>query len=264
MTEMKESREERDDRLLSAYLDGELPETQADEITARLAREPELARRLEALQSVDPATRALFDRLDDLPMPRGVVDLLNEDSQNSRGRKPSPGGNNVLAFPRRLVRGFGQVPVAIAAALALVAGFLGGRLQPGSPGPALDALYAQHIPAASGVHDLLENGISTEPARLADGSEARLLLTFEDRAGNWCRQLAVSREGRQLQALACRRDGRWQTEALAFGQPASGEFRQAGGDTPAAIDAAIDRLIAGEPADAEAERALVRDAWKKN
>lgn len=265
MTQTSESRQERDDRLLSAWLDDELSAAEADEITDRLAREPALARRLEALRGADPAARAVYEWLDELPMPQGVLDLLEERKRPAASGTPAARErDNVLPFPQRFVQSFWQAPVAVAASLALVAGFLGSRLLIEAPEAGMSALYAQQIPAGSGVHELLENGISTRPATLEDGSEGQLLLTFENNAGDWCRQLAVSRDAVRLQALACRRDGRWQTEALAYGRPAGGDFQPASGNTPTAINAAIDRLIGGEPLGADAEQALVRGGWEKN
>lgn len=260
MTEQQHNPAERDDELLSAYLDDELPQDDADALTERLAREPALMQRLQALRAADDEARAMFSRIDEEPLPQAILDML-QDSDTTTHEK-----DNVVPFPQRIARQLLQAPVAIAASVALAAGFLADRMLLEGPADAqgIEALVAQQIAPDSEVYELLENGVSTATLVLQDGSEARLLLTFQDQDGDWCRQLSVAQDARQLQALACRRNGQWQSEALAFGETASGNYQQASAQTPAAINAAIDRVIGGnQPLDVSAEAALVERGWKK-
>jgi len=92
------------------------------------------------------------------------------------------------------------------------------------------------------------------------------MLTFENRDSDWCRQLQLAAETGSVQALACRRRGAWQMEAVAYDIEASpdGNYLPASSSTPPALDAAIDEQIGdGEPLDVEAERRLISNAWKK-
>ena len=73
---MRDAQQELDDEILSACHDGELPTTEADAVRRRLAREPELADRLHAIQSVDAATVGAFRAQDGHALPERVLELL--------------------------------------------------------------------------------------------------------------------------------------------------------------------------------------------
>ena len=49
-----------DDELLSAYIDGELPEDAADALTTRLASDPQLMQHFEAMRGADAAVRDVY------------------------------------------------------------------------------------------------------------------------------------------------------------------------------------------------------------
>lgn len=247
-----------DDTLLSAYLDGELADDEAERITERLAREPALMRRLEAMKSADDATRQAFEKLDEQPMPAAVLDML--------GTTAAERSATVVPFPRRIVRHFIQLPVALAASVALVAGFLVSNVLREAPSDPYGITPAGVVAAGSDLHELLEHGISAEAHQFADGATGQLVLTFEDKAGDYCRQLVVDGGEHGVQGVACRRDGSWQVETLSFGGgvDAGGPFRPASGTTPAAVNSAIDALIGPrDPLGVDEEKALISDTWKK-
>jgi negative regulator of sigma E activity len=246
-----------DDIALSAYLDNELPEDEADRLTVRLAADPALLRRREAMRGGDRATRQLFARIDKMPLPQAVLDLL---------AAPGAASGKVLPFPVRAVRQFLQVPVAIAASVALLAGFLASDLlrTAATSGANVTAIVAGNVDAGSELHGLLESGVSSEPETLTGGVQGRLLLTFQDNAGDYCRQLRLASTARAVQALACRRSGQWQIETLDFAAATpDGQYQQAAQGGSAAVNAAVDALIGkNEPLDAAAESRLVRNGWK--
>jgi len=249
-----------DDELLSAFIDGELSTADAAELSERLAQEPALLQRLEALRSSDDATRAVYASLDEQPLPQAVLDLLKDE-----GSAAASETNNVIAFPPRGWRRFAQVPVAIAASVALVAGLLVSRVIEDTPdgADAAAALYAQTIPEDSDVHRMLENNVSAEDVAFPDGSAGRVILSFTDMNGDWCRQLAINSAASTVDALACRRSGHWHTEAVSFGPASNGTYQQASGSQSAAMTAVIDRLI-GEQAvlDKQQERQKIADNWQ--
>lgn len=251
----------RDDELLSALLDGELDEQAADVLTERLAREPALARRLEALRSANADVRAMYASIDQLPMPQGVLDLL---ATNGSGDAARP--DNVVAFPRRLMERFANAPVAIAASVAVAAGFFANQLLQQAPQPAseLSALQARTVPAGSAVYELLEHNPSARDIAFGDGARGEVVLTFQDERGDWCRQLRIASDTTELQALACRRDGNWRNEVLSFGEPAASEYQQASAAASAVISSAIDRFIGDrEPLGPAEEEQRIRDGWRK-
>lgn len=252
---MNEIDDNTDDIALSAYIDGELPDADARALKERLLKEPALARRLKVLRGADSDALRLYSAIDKRPMPQGVLDLLDR----------APKSSNVLAFPKRGIQQFFQMPVAIAASVALLAGFMVAELFRESSGPAASGLYAGAVDSNSALHRLLEDGISAEAQMLGDGRRAEILLTFQDRVGDYCRQLQVDSPAAPVQGVACRRGTNWQLEAVSIAGKRSpdGSYQQASGDTPAAINSTIDGLIGAlPPLDREEEKSIISSGWK--
>lgn len=249
-----------DDTKLSAFIDGELDERETVVLTGRLLNEPVLRERLEAMRAADEATRKVFATLDERPLPQGVLDLLE-------GSAPTPAGDNVVAFPRRGIRSFFQAPVAIAASVALVAGFLVSRQLEQVPAAAPDAglVAAGFVDPDSGLHRLLETGASGERRSLGVDASGRVLLTVTDANGDFCRQFVVEGTGRAAHGFACRRAGDWELEAVGYAPAAApGTFQQAAGPVPAAVDATVDAITGGsDPLSLEEENRVISEGWKK-
>ncbi len=128
---MTNAQQELDDEILSACHDGELPPTEADAVRRRLAREPNLAERLRAMQRVDEAAVGAFRALDLEPLPERTLELLQAAEAEHRERRSANG--NVVAIRGRSGRRPGRRcrwPVALAAGLALATGFWLGVLVP--------------------------------------------------------------------------------------------------------------------------------------
>lgn len=74
-----------DDELLSALLDGALPLVEEQRLRERLAAEPSLARRYEALRRADAAVRAAYAPIAEEPLPRQVLELLGSAGTREAG-----------------------------------------------------------------------------------------------------------------------------------------------------------------------------------
>jgi hypothetical protein len=251
-----------DDELLSSYLDGELDAAKLRELEQRLATDEALQARLEALRGADRATRKWYAAVDARPMPASVLQLL-------AGAEPAarPESSKVLAFPARGLRRFWQMPVAIAASVALVAGFLVSKIAEQEPdtGSSTAMLTVRTIAPDSGLFELLEGQASGRVADLDGGVSGRALLTFTDGSGRYCRQLRLDTAAGSTHALACRETGGWAMQALAYGDAqGEGQYQQAASATPASIESAIDALIGDtDPLDAEKENQAISNSWKK-
>ncbi|MET0272757.1 MAG: hypothetical protein ABW360_07175, partial [Phenylobacterium sp.] len=102
--------------------------------------------------------------------------------------------------------------------------------------------------------EALSSGLATDPGVIRVG------LTFRTADGRYCRSFQSEMD--HLAGLACREDGRWTAMTTTTFEPAKApDYRTAGSDTPAAVLAAVDELIAGEPLDAAAERAARDRNW---
>ncbi len=253
---MMNSKDMTTDELLSAYIDGELDRDTANAVTARLAAEPELMQRLEKLRGADEAIRRLLGSVDKLPMPDSVTQMI----------EAADATDNVVELRPRRRPTFLQMPVAIAASLALVAGFLANDFLRGTAptGPGIEALSTGTIAADTSLHALLDEAPSGAPQAVAEGTSATLILSFQDRAGDFCRQLRIDSAAASTHAVACRRNDAWQLEAMAFASPGSGQYQQAGSDTPAVVDSAVTALLGnGQILSDEEENAFISEGWKK-
>lgn len=247
-----------DDELLSAYIDGELDAGDGERLTARLAAEPELAERLAELRCADEATRRLYARLDEQPVPAAILDLLGDPDTGS--------ADNVVAMPvRARYKWFGP-PVALAASVALVAGVLAGNFFFGDRDAGLDgSLSAGRVNPQSDLHRLLESEPSARPVELDESGSGRILLTFESTEGNYCRQFRLDREASSVQGLACRRNQAWQLDTVSYGPGTGSGYQTASGTVAAAVAAAVQARIGdAEPLGTEAELDIISGGWEQN
>ncbi|MFT4253299.1 MAG: anti-sigma factor, partial [Caulobacter sp.] len=106
-------------------------------------------------------------------------------------------------------------------------------------------------PLARALEDGTAAGAATGPVRVG--------VTFKNQAGRYCRTF----QGQAQAGVACRADDVWRVLAVSpAAAPASGQYRQAGSETPAAVMAVVDNMIAGAPLDAAGEAKAVKDGWR--
>jgi negative regulator of sigma E activity len=256
-----------DDELLSSYLDSELAAAEARELERRLAKDRTLQARLEALRGADAATRKLYAAVDAAPMPASVSRLLAAAEPAAKPVAKSK-RSNVLAFPARGLRQFWQMPVAIAASVALVVGFMVSKMAEQVPDAASSTatLTARTITPDSDLFGLLEGQASGQAASLGGGISGQALLSFTDHSGRYCRQLRLDGAAASTHAVACREASGWTLEALAYGDAMTdGQYQQASSATPVSIGSAIDGLIgARDPLDPEEENIAISKGWEKS
>lgn len=186
-----------DDDLLSAYLDGELPDLQMRALERRLADDPALQRRLDALRAADAQVAQTMDRVLSEPVPLSLVRALSPP-RPARG----PLARAALA---------GALAGALAAGVALVAVLPPATPLPAAPRPWTDEVVAYHriyaqegrhlvevgaeeadhirawlgdrIGRAFGIPDLTAYGLTFRGARLlvaAGAPVAQLVYTLDD------------------------------------------------------------------------------------
>jgi hypothetical protein len=221
------------DLRIGAYVDDELGADERRRFEAEMAGDPDLARQVERQTQLRARLSAAFDP---------VLAEAVPPSLERAARLP--------ARPRSGLSWDWRMAGAIAA--CLVVGVLIGReTLPRGPLQAQDgALVARGTLART-----------LDGALAADAGPIRVGLSFKAADGGFCRTFQ-SREDR-LAGLACRKDGRWVAETLTAWRPQDAEgYRTASSDTPPEVLAAVDRLIAGDPLDAEGERRARSQGWK--
>ncbi len=231
------------DEQLSAFLDGELSPVEMEAIRNALANNETLADRLAELSAVDSSIRAVYDTINDRPIPPEVTALLEA---------PTADTGTVVSLPPldRLKQAAGR-HLALAASVILAVGIaFGVLLNSGPQRDSREAIASVLDTRPSGTRQQLDGEVSVTPR-----------LTFRDKAGNYCRLFELSDATGTRQSLACREAGEWQIAATVYSDPETGDLYQpAGGGSP--LDTLIDRRIAEGPFDRTEETALIGNAWE--
>ncbi|WP_052341334.1 hypothetical protein [Salinarimonas rosea] len=248
-----------DDEILMAYADGELDPERAEAVAQAAAADPHLADRIATYRDTARVAR-------DAKLDAEGDDLQERIARLVREAAPAP---KTLArtvdrpdpfLPARRARAFRQrlhLPMAASVVLALLVGSaIGFGLGARGGGEEASAIVL-----AGTIGDDLASVLTTTPsggmASLADGRALRAVATFRDRRGDVCRELEIdgASDGDAVLAVACRRDETWSVR-FSMTVPASGAGYVPAGSLET-LDAFLADIDAGEPLDADAERAAL-------
>lgn len=231
---------------LVAFADGELTGERAREVEAAIAADPALLRDLERHRALKAQLCAHFDPIAAEPIPDSLAALL----RGAPEAPEAPEGNVVgfaaarerMANKRRLPRWSFIAGPALAASLVLAV------LVPRGDDQA--ATYA-----GAELASVLDRRLVAEQA---PGEETRVLLSFRDRAGAYCRAFS----GSEQSGVACRDATGWKLEALGEGSPGTqSDYRMAGAGA-AAILARAQSMADGAALDGEQEAAARARGWR--
>ena len=218
------------DQLLMAYVDGELAPDLAALILSRLETEPDLLERMEQHQQLRRRLSATYSPIMGEPLPPRLAELLAKENARAASwqSRLSPGS----AF-RRVGEAW---PIWAMAAATLVGVGLSEFRHVADP---LARSADGKTIAAGPLAQSLEHGLAAE----APVSGAKIMASFEDRGGRYCRVFQAAGDGHQ-DGVACKNDGRWLVVALATSaSPApSAGYRQASSALSPSIAAAVDDL----------------------
>lgn len=256
----------RTDEELSAYLDGELSPAERARLKAALADDPQLQSRLDALKQVDQNLRSVFGEIDKTPVPEAVLSMIAA----SRAEAGANAGNdNIIPLPPARQTSGGRrpipfLPLATAASVAVAVGLgIGVMLMSNGPAENLAAELGPVAPAST-LYAALEHSPSAVPVEGASGVVAAAVMTFETEDGATCREFNLANQNTSQQGIACRDGGEWQVRfTVASGAPAQSDAYVPAGSEAATLDSALDAMGAGEPLDAESERALIDSGWRQ-
>lgn len=224
----------RDERII-AYVDGELDAVAREAFEAEMAADPNLAAEVTLHQSLAARVSGAYAPMLDEPAPPHLVAMV-------------AAANDVTQSQVR----FGW-PAWAAMAACLVVGVVAGRAVWPPPGPlvARDGVLV----ARGELAQALDRQLAADPGVVRVG------LSFRAADGRYCRTFQSGREG--LAGLACRQREGWTAElATAYRPGPAPDYRTAASESPAAVLAAVDRLIAGAPLDAAQERAARDRGWR--
>lgn len=228
--------------LLAAYADGELDDETTRKVEATIARDPGLQANLVAHHALRARLVAHFAPIAEQPVPDRLLQAITKNGDE----RP-----NVIDFAARArnrrtpvirARWARMAGPALAASLILILIVFG--LQPA------DSPYAQG--------DIARALDSQLASTQKTGARVRILLSFQDRQGQYCRGFTT--EGRA--GIACRDAGGWRLLKTFDGRKADDtEYRQAG-SPDMAVMTVIQRMAAGEALDASEEEQAAHNDWR--
>lgn len=248
------------DEMLSAFLDGELEPSRADEIRAALSNEPALRARLAQFRQSDDVMRSAASTLENRHLPKSVTTLLGHEHSDAgdlvrqRGDRPRDGR---------------FWPTALAASIALVVGlvsgslYLGTTVEAGAPG---SQDVAGRVEPGQPLFAALEAVPSGETVTMGT-AEATMhpVLSFESVGGEVCREFEFSRPNESVRAIACRENEAWRVDfaVRAESLEANSGYQTASASDVKLIDEYVAGVMAGDAFGAETEAKLISNGWRR-
>ena len=257
------------DEEVFAFVDGELPPEAMARIEAAMANDPQLTLRVETQRALrrllSGAHAGAFER----PPQRLTAAVTGVETPQATSRPAE-----VIAFPGAKAKEKAKVKprepkVAkaadgtrrglapwIAMAACLVVGLFIGRVAI-PPLPMLSGA-GDAPPIATGP---LAQALNTQGSGQGAGP-IRIGLSFKDQAGLYCRTFQASGQT-PVAGVACREPSAWRLRVVSSAAPTTTTaYRTAGAETPAAVLAAVDTMIVGQPLDAAGEAQARAKGWK--
>ena len=234
------------DEKFFAWLDGELTGSEAADVAAQVASDPELSARAEQHRALSARLQAAFAPIASAPVPDRLSRAVDSQPDNVLSFAPRASQQQVRQSPplwKQVAAMAATLAIGIAAGDALI----GGSSSPVAP-------EAGRLVASAGLEEALYTRLASNPP--SEGP--RIGLTFRDKGGKLCRTFT----DQAASGLACLEGGDWRIRGLV--QPPEGqqsEYRMAAGMDPN-LAAMIDSSIEGEPLDAEQEKAALERGWR--
>ncbi|MDA5635033.1 MULTISPECIES: anti-sigma factor family protein [Rhizobium/Agrobacterium group] len=248
------TKEHFDDETLMAFADGELDEATSLRLETALEIDDALAERLAVFLDTRTALASAIKPLIDEPVPDALAASVRRMVEDAEANNADIEGAKVIAFRGRekpeisRLRQRWLMPVA-ASVLAIITG-LGGFVA-GRSG----------LETGASVNDVLSAALDHQPSggdiTVGQSEVLRIVSSFVDGRGTFCREYELKRQEENTLAVACRSDGAWVTR-LALSSP------RADGYVPASSQETIDTYLtsieAGGPLSATEEQRLLSKA----
>lgn len=263
------------DEMLMAYADGELTPEETTALEQLLRQDAALRARLEPFLRTGRHLSNAFAPVLREPVPSRLIAAIQRAPRAHRASAtalPLAGLRETLAAAAAAVFPSGLSPAMAAGMAALVmvgaaGGWIAGRTT-GGPSMIAEARYGL---LASGP---LAHALEANPSHVASDPDGRgtsvvPVLSFKTAGNSVCREYRIQTGGtrRDFAGLACRnRDGNWRVALhveTAKQPPTSPDapYVTSTGEGVPAVDAFVNRIIAGESFDDSVEGALLKNGW---
>lgn len=220
---------------IAAFADGQLQGVEAAAVSAAIAADPSLQAQVAAHCALRDRLKGHFAPIVDQSVPQSMAALLTQsdpvvDLTMERARRNRSARWAWIAAP------------ALAASLIV-------------------AVAINDMPSRREgyVNTQVATALDTQLVSQQSGdAPIRVLLSFRDQAGSFCRAFVASGRG----AIACHDDGGWKLHSQGSSQAVQGtEYRQAGSDV--AVMQAAQNMASGPALDAAAEHKAVQRGWRR-
>ena len=240
------------DETLMAYVDRELDPASTAEIDTAIARDPELAARVERHRKLRVAVHAAFEPILQEPMPKRLLDAASSVTPVSPAARTS-----------RRWTWFEWSAMAASVVLGVLIGgaFIGDSRRAPATDPSTEMVAERgHMIARGGLAIALSEQLAS--TQKAD-ARVRIGLTFLSKSGEYCRTFTLEKGA--AAGLACSGAGEWRIPVIVHAERIgpSGDYRTAAAQLPPAVLREVDERIQGSSLDAEAERAAQQRGWKR-
>ncbi len=259
------------DDMLMAYADGEFdkPEfaSERNEVEMAIGSDPELARRVERFRSLRRDLGSLYAEVLEEPVPERLLDAARAqpreaatvtDLAQARTAKKASGAASSVAGTTAVAR---KLRPWFAIAASLIVGVLVGHYALVSQEAGPLAVNGASLLAQSSLRQALSDQLAADQSH---ASAVQIGLSFRSKSGQYCRTFMLEQR-EPLSGLACHQGADWHIDALALAETAGNAgagYRPAGSALPAAVRAAVEDQMAGEPLDAQGEVQAKRAGWK--
>lgn len=253
------------DEDLTAYLDGELDDVEADRIERLAAADPAIRLRIDRLAAVDERLRSAFPVEPEEPAIQRLTLRMSERSNVIQ--LPGRGDRHLLAAATR------YVPTLLAASLALLIGFGGGFLTRGWEQPPAPVVgvgpVSQNTPLAA-LLDTHPTGRPITTGTAQNGGSLVIASTFTDRHGRSCREFETV-DGLGLSGtvtavgIACRDENRWVVNGLiaqSRGGAGASNITPSSDENRDALEALLAALGATKVMTPAEEAEIIERAWR--
>lgn len=225
---------------IAAFVDGELAGQRRAAVEAAATSDPDIARQIERHRAMKAMLTAHYAPVASEAVPDRLAALLatseGEVVDLAAARQQRAG-----VKPRNLVRWGWVAGPALAASLVLAV------IWPEQNGDG--ASYADRQLAR-----VLDTALVASPS---SASETRILLSFRNKAGEYCRAFS----GGASSGIACRNDWGWKLEKLGEGEAGSETDYRMAGSADATLMAIAQDMAEGPALDAEGEARAMQQGW---
>jgi anti-sigma factor RsiW len=258
------------DETIMAYSDGELGGEERAAVERAIRENPELEKRLARHRALrDRITLAYSAELSE-PVPERLLaaarraatspttgKIINLNAAQAAMARQAARAGSRAANESSYKPGWRSLG-GIAAGILLGLGVGYGLWQQGGGPIARDAGGA--LIATGGLKSALTTQLASEQTPT---SRVHIGITFQDRAGRFCRSFALSGAAAPV-GVACHHGAEWQIESLMRGPAGEdgGQYRTAGTEMPPLLLKSIEAEISGEPLDQAAEAEARQQGWQ--